>query len=71
MPAEASMSRKDRKRLIIALVIAPLIIAVPVLSPHFGQAGFLHRNLDVLLIFVVVPYCAALWLYLRGWPRRR
>lgn len=50
-------------QLIAALIIAPLVIAMPVLWPHLGEQDFLQRNLDVLLIFVAGPYAAALWLY--------
>jgi hypothetical protein len=58
------MSRRDRTRLIAALMIAPLAVAVPVLSTRYGEAAFLSRNLDVLIIFIVAPYVAAFWLFL-------
>lgn len=60
------ITRRKRMQLIAALLIAPLIIAMPMLWPRLGEPGFIRRYLDVLLIFVVAPYCAALWLYLRG-----
>jgi hypothetical protein len=65
------MIMTDRKRLqlVAALLLAPLVIAVPALWPHFEEPGFFRRNLDVLLIFVTGPYAAALWLYFRA-PRR-
>jgi hypothetical protein len=55
--------------LIAGLLIAPLVIALPVLWARLGETGFVARNLDVLLIFVVAPFCAALWLGL-GKSRR-
>ena len=49
-------------QLIAALLLAPLVIALPVLWPQFGEPDFIRRNLDILLIFVAAPYAAALWL---------
>jgi len=65
------MTRRDRMRLILALLVAPLVIALPVLWPRIGEPGFVEHNLDVLLIFVAFPYVAALWLYLGAARRRR
>jgi hypothetical protein len=59
-----AMTRRKRTQLIAALLIAPLVIALPSLWPRLDQPGFALRNADVLLIFVVLPYAAALWLYL-------
>lgn len=56
------MTNRDRKRLIAALLVAPLIIALPTLWPRLHEPGFVLRNLDVMLIFFAVPYAAALWL---------
>lgn len=58
------MTHRKRTQLITALVLAPLVIAVPVLWPQFGESGFMRRNLDILLFFVAAPYLAALWLAL-------
>lgn len=58
------MTHRKRMQLIAALVIAPLVIAMPMLWPRIGEPGFVRGYLDVLIIFVVLPYCAALWLYL-------
>jgi hypothetical protein len=52
------------------LVLAPLLIAMPVLWPQFGEPGFMRRNLDIVLIFVTAPYVAALWLAL-GFAKHR
>lgn len=60
------MTHRKRMQLIAALIIAPVVIALPMLWPRIGEPGFLRSYLDVLLIFVVLPYCAALWLYLSG-----
>jgi len=62
------MTNRKRMQLIAALVIAPIVIAMPVLWPGLRQPGFVLRNFDVLLIFVAVPFGAALWLYF-GEPR--
>jgi len=67
---DSRISRRDRKRLIVALTVAPLVIALPALWPRLSQPGAMGRNVDVLLIFVALPYAAALWLYL-GAARRR
>ena len=60
------MTHRKRMQLIAALVIAPLVIAMPMLWPGLREPGFVLRNLDVLLIFVVLPFGAALWLYVGG-----
>jgi hypothetical protein len=59
------VTNRDRKRLIVALMVAPLVIALPMLGAYRGQPGFVVRNLDQLLIFVAMPYAVAAWLYLR------
>lgn len=48
--------------MIMALLVAPLIIALPTLWPHLREPDFLSRNLDLLLIFFAIPYAVALWL---------
>jgi hypothetical protein len=57
-------------QLIAALLIAPLVIAMPMLWPRVAEPGFVRRYLDILLIFVAVPYGAALWLYLSAQRRQ-
>ncbi|HVU30955.1 MAG TPA: hypothetical protein VHE36_11210 [Sphingomicrobium sp.] len=57
------MTYRKRMQLIAALVIAPLVVAMPVLLPRLGEPGFVRRYLDMLIIFVLVPYGAALSLY--------
>ena len=64
------MTHRKRMQLIAALAIAPLVIAMPMLLPRLGEPGFFRRYIDVLLIFVALPYCAALWIYLSGGRRR-
>jgi hypothetical protein len=64
------MRARDRKRLVIALLVVPLIVGLPALWPHRREPGFWLGNLDVLLLFFVLPYLAALWLWLRGAKRR-
>jgi hypothetical protein len=56
------MIKRDRKRLIMALLVAPLIIALPTLWPHLQESDFVSANLDLLLIFFAIPYAVALWL---------
>lgn len=56
--------------MIAALVAAPLLIAFPALQANIRQPGFVVRNLDLVLIFFVLPLAAALWLACAG-PRRR
>ena len=63
------ITHRKRMQLIAALVIAPLIIAMPILWPRLGEPGFIRRYLDVLMIFVVAPYGVALWLYFKGGRR--
>jgi hypothetical protein len=65
------MTQRKRLQLVAALIIAPLVIAIPALWPQFGERGFFLRNIDVVLIFVVVPFGAALSLYLRAGRSRR
>lgn len=65
------MTPLQRRRLIIALLAAPLIITLPVLWPRLQEPRSVERNLDVLLIFVVVPYAAALWLWVGAARSRR
>jgi hypothetical protein len=56
------MTHRRRKQLIAALVLAPLVIAMPVLWPELGEPDFIRSNLDILLIFIAAPLAAALWL---------
>jgi hypothetical protein len=63
------MTFRDRKRLIVALLVIPLIVVLPSLWLHFGEPHFLSRYMDQLLIFFALPYAAALWLHLTR-PRR-
>ena len=71
MPAELRVGAKDRKRLIVALLAAPVIVALPSLWPHLSESGFAVRHFDQLLIFFALPYAAALWLYISGGRRPR
>jgi len=65
------MTQRKRLQLVAALIIAPLVIAIPALLPRLGEPGFFLRNIDVVLIFVVVPFGAALSLYLGAARSRR
>jgi hypothetical protein len=64
MHFEKRMNERGKKRLIVALLAAPLVVALPSLWPHFGEPGFFARNADLLLVFFVLPYGAAAWLAL-------
>jgi len=70
MLIEPNMSPRDRKRLIIALVVTPLLVALPSVWPHLHEPDFAARNIDRLLIFFALPYVAALWLAVRRAMRR-
>lgn len=65
MPIDPSLTERHRRRLVIALVAAPLLIALPALWPHVGEPEFISRHMDELLIFLVLPLVCALLLAAR------
>lgn len=71
MHFDASKLSRNRRRMIAALIAAPLLIALPVVRGNILNPEFLLHQMDLVLIFFVVPLFAALWLAWKGAKLRR
>ena len=64
------MSRRDRNRLVAALLIAPILIGFPMVRDLVQNPRLSSGNWDVILLFLVLPYAAAAILLLAPRSRR-